>query len=515
VNRSFDPLCLYLPNKNSLTFLNQSIVACFSSLQFKPKNFAKAEQGPVPETKLAEPIPDPSARRSHRNNRPARGGGRGGGGGAGGGGRTNNYESEVVFGGIVGAGAIGKTDIKAKIDPEFEPELPSTSPTAKSTTKRLVKASGAVAGDSKGASGSKSKREVKSESDVDSGYSSTDEDADDDDLLGDDDEYLPTLLASLGKKGTSSGKSSRGAASTLASAVPEELMVRPPEDETELNRQLAWLTEQNVENTGLVLFQLPSVLPIPVPHQSNGVKGAQGMNNMNGGVDGGAIDLTGNGAGPSTSSAAAAAAVVAEGRPASLAELPPGKIGKLLVLRNGSVKMQIGEVLFDVSPGIPCQMLQEFAAVDPSSRTVTMLGEIENRIIISPNIDSLLSDDPLPEWKYANNNNKSTAVRGSGAAANGAGKSGAATAATGAAVKKKKGGGRVVVIESDSSSSSEDEEMVDASKDTKAVNGKEKNGVLAMIEDDDDDDEKTEDEEPKKKNRSAPKSQRGARATRK
>ncbi|KAH7624059.1 hypothetical protein Ndes2526B_g01311 [Nannochloris sp. 'desiccata'] len=459
--------------------------------RFKPKNFNKAEQGPVPETKLAEPLPDANARRSHRNNRSDRGGGHGRGGGT----SRANYESEVVFGGMVGAGASVKIDITSKTELGYkpEPEPLSGSPTAK-PTKRLVKASGAFAGEG-GASGSKQKKKDRDgRSDSESGFSScssSDKDDDDDGLLGEEDEYLPTLLSSLGKSnGVGNGKKSGRTAAAAASvtAIPEELMARPPESETELNRQLAWLTEQNVESAGLVLFQLPSVLPIPVPHQSNG----GGAINGNFGADG---------AGPSTSTAAAAAAAkAAEGRPASLAELPPGKIGKLLVLRNGSVKMQIGEVLFDVSPGIPCQMLQEFAAVDPISKTLTMLGEIEKRIVVTPNIDSLLSDDPLPEWKYANKNAR-------GEAANGAvgGKGGAAAAA---ALKKKKGGAHAVVILTDSSSSSDDdEEMVDAGQDKDR--GK-NSGVLEMIEDDDG--EATQDEEEaKRKNRPAPKARRTAR----
>lgn len=476
-------------------------------MQFKPKNFKKAEEGPVPKTKPAEALADPNTRRSHRYTRSDRGGGRGRGHGktGGGGGGRANYESEVVFGGMVGAGASIKIDPTSKIEPGYKPEPLSGSPTTK-PTKRLVKASGALASEGN-ASGSKQKKKGKdNESDSESGFSScssSDKDDDDADLLGEEDEYLPTLLASLGKDnggGLNSKRSNRsgvdGAAAASITAVPDEMMARPAENETELNDQLAWLTEQNVDNAGLVLFQLPSVLPIPVPHQNN----AGGAVNGTFGADG-AIYLTDNdnGAGPSTSAAAATAATkAAEGRPASLAELSPGKIGKMLVLRNGSVKMQIGEVLFDVSPGIPCQMLQKFAAVDPSSKTITMLGDLEKRIIVTPNIDTLLSDDPLPEWKYADKNAR-------GAAADGAGGVHGRDAAV---VGKKKSNAHAVLIDSESSSSSDDEEMVDANE----LEDQVRNGEVEMIEDDDDDDEATEDEEePKWKRRPAPKARRTAR----
>jgi hypothetical protein len=42
----------------------------------------------------------------------------------------------------------------------------------------------------------------------------------------------------------------------------------------------------------------------------------------------------------------------------SLGKLPAGKVGKLLVFESGKVKMQIGEVLLDVQPGVPCGFRQ-------------------------------------------------------------------------------------------------------------------------------------------------------------
>ena len=172
--------------------------------------------------------------------------------------------------------------------------------------------------------------------------------------------------------------------------VPEEIMVRPPENDAQFNSELWRLTTPGLdEDAGLMLFQLPSVLPIPALQNGGG----------------------GTGAGPSASAAAAGSsygrdslhpsAAGSEGSPSPLSELPSGKIGKIYVLRNGSVKIQIGEVLFDVAPGIPGRMLQELAAVDPATRECTFLGDIQQRIVVTPDMDALLSGEPLPAWRYA------------------------------------------------------------------------------------------------------------------
>ncbi len=45
-----------------------------------------------------------------------------------------------------------------------------------------------------------------------------------------------------------------------------------------------------------------------------------------------------------------------------LKDLPSGRLGKLLVYRSGRVKLQIGDVLMDVSAGLPCQQRQDVGA---------------------------------------------------------------------------------------------------------------------------------------------------------
>lgn len=61
----------------------------------------------------------------------------------------------------------------------------------------------------------------------------------------------------------------------------------------------------------------------------------------------------------------------------SLSKLPAGKIGKLLVFESGKVKMQIGEVLLDVQPGVPCgfrQVTMSSCAAPPCGEDVAQLS---------------------------------------------------------------------------------------------------------------------------------------------
>ena len=75
--------------------------------------------------------------------------------------------------------------------------------------------------------------------------------------------------------------------------------------------------------------------------------------------------------------------------------LPSGNIGKLIVHKSGKVKLKIGDVLFDVSSGMPCNFLQEVVAINTERKKFYQLGDISRRMVCYPDIDSLLQqDDP-------------------------------------------------------------------------------------------------------------------------
>eukprot|EP00873_Tetraselmis_striata_P022329 jgi/Tetstr1/442593/TSEL_030689.t1 len=86
----------------------------------------------------------------------------------------------------------------------------------------------------------------------------------------------------------------------------------------------------------------------------------------------------------------------------SLSKLPAGKIGKLLVFESGKVKMQIGEVLLDVQPGVPCGFRQDVGAMNAEAGHAVFLGDVAQRVVCSPDMEQLLAARPAPQlWDYA------------------------------------------------------------------------------------------------------------------
>lgn len=74
----------------------------------------------------------------------------------------------------------------------------------------------------------------------------------------------------------------------------------------------------------------------------------------------------------------------------TLSPLPSGEIGKLLIYKSGKVKMKIGDVLFDVSSGMPCNFLQEVVAINTEKRKYYQLGDVTRRMVCYPDVESLL-----------------------------------------------------------------------------------------------------------------------------
>uniref|UniRef100_A0A1D1XF31 DNA-directed RNA polymerase III subunit RPC4 n=1 Tax=Anthurium amnicola TaxID=1678845 RepID=A0A1D1XF31_9ARAE len=75
----------------------------------------------------------------------------------------------------------------------------------------------------------------------------------------------------------------------------------------------------------------------------------------------------------------------------SLDDLPAGFMGKMLVYKNGAVKMKLGDAVFDVSPGSECIFAQDVMAINTQQKHCCVLGELNKRAIVRPDVDSLLS----------------------------------------------------------------------------------------------------------------------------
>ncbi|KAL5216087.1 hypothetical protein ABZP36_007488 [Zizania latifolia] len=114
----------------------------------------------------------------------------------------------------------------------------------------------------------------------------------------------------------------------------------------------------------LLFFQLPTSLPLP--KQPDSVAEANTGSEENSGTRPSAL-------------------------PGSrLKELPGGFMGKILVYKSGKVKMKMGDILFDVSPGSNCMFVQEVAAINTREKHCCTLGEISKRAIVTPDIEHLL-----------------------------------------------------------------------------------------------------------------------------
>ncbi|VVA90603.1 unnamed protein product [Arabis nemorensis] len=75
-----------------------------------------------------------------------------------------------------------------------------------------------------------------------------------------------------------------------------------------------------------------------------------------------------------------------------LKALPEGFMGKLLVYKNGAVKMKLGEVLYDVNPGLKSEFAQDVMLVDTDENNCYLVGDVYKHAVLTPDIDSILKD---------------------------------------------------------------------------------------------------------------------------
>eukprot|EP00268_Persea_americana_P052664 TRINITY_DN5905_c0_g3_i3.p1 TRINITY_DN5905_c0_g3~~TRINITY_DN5905_c0_g3_i3.p1 ORF type:complete len:331 (-),score=82.52 TRINITY_DN5905_c0_g3_i3:192-1184(-) len=74
----------------------------------------------------------------------------------------------------------------------------------------------------------------------------------------------------------------------------------------------------------------------------------------------------------------------------SMKDLPAGFIGKMLVYKSGAVKMKLGDIIFDVSPGMNVNFSQDVAAINVKEKHFCLLGDLDKRAVVTPDVDSLI-----------------------------------------------------------------------------------------------------------------------------
>ncbi|XP_016489584.2 uncharacterized protein LOC107809460 isoform X1 [Nicotiana tabacum] len=76
----------------------------------------------------------------------------------------------------------------------------------------------------------------------------------------------------------------------------------------------------------------------------------------------------------------------------SLEGLPAGNMGKMLVYKSGAIKLKLGDILYDVSPGVDCSFSQDVVAINTVEKHCCQLGEIGKRAVVTPDVDFLLNN---------------------------------------------------------------------------------------------------------------------------
>ncbi|NXQ69200.1 RPC4 polymerase, partial [Quiscalus mexicanus] len=77
----------------------------------------------------------------------------------------------------------------------------------------------------------------------------------------------------------------------------------------------------------------------------------------------------------------------------TLADLPEGQVGKLLIRKSGKVQLVLGKVTLDVTMGTPCSFLQELVSVgigDNRTGEMMVLGHVRHKLVCSPDFEALL-----------------------------------------------------------------------------------------------------------------------------
>lgn len=156
------------------------------------------------------------------------------------------------------------------------------------------------------------------------------------------------------------------------------------------------------DSPSLLFFQLPVHLPVAAPSASAPTPAASAATGSTGaGPAAGVAPVR------ATDYLATLASTRPEGgsscgdtggaRPAPLKQLPRGQLGELVVYKSGKVMLSIGGMLLDVHPGAETSFDQEIVALDETQATtggtapLCRLGKLDQRLVVTPNLDDLLA----------------------------------------------------------------------------------------------------------------------------
>jgi hypothetical protein len=74
----------------------------------------------------------------------------------------------------------------------------------------------------------------------------------------------------------------------------------------------------------------------------------------------------------------------------TLTDLSSGYMGEMMVYKSGKVKLKLGDILLDVSPGTEFSFQEQIAYISASDRSCHVLGDIKSHLTCTPDIEYLL-----------------------------------------------------------------------------------------------------------------------------
>lgn len=119
----------------------------------------------------------------------------------------------------------------------------------------------------------------------------------------------------------------------------------------------------------------------------------------------GAMAPAPKGRGRPSATAAAAAVSKQTTHPATAEDLhqqyPQGQIGKLRVHKSGRLTMLLGSVVMEVSQGTLSNFLQDVVVMDPDAQRSHLIGQVTRKMIVTPDVTSLLDGEAEREKQKA------------------------------------------------------------------------------------------------------------------
>ncbi|XP_058205727.1 uncharacterized protein LOC131319488 isoform X2 [Rhododendron vialii] len=156
-------------------------------------------------------------------------------------------------------------------------------------------------------------------------------------------------------------------------------------DENTINSALELGLMEETDKPQMLFLQFPPNLPLPKRSA-----GADGNESKGASASAKGKEIAGNS--KSRGSTGASAAVKGKEIMSSLEGLPGGYMGKMLVYKSGAIKWKLGNVVYDVSPGLNCVAAQDVVAINTVDKNCCALGQLGKRAVVTPDIDSLLDN---------------------------------------------------------------------------------------------------------------------------